>query len=137
MTIISNNEIARAIYLGSKDKNEIEQNIFFKNVLSFLYRRRLLSKSADILKSLKNVINRENNVLEVKVYSKEKLDHVVKKDLAQILKKKYGDKEIIFIESLDEKLLGGLKIEVQDELIDLTLRNKIYKLQEYLTENHE
>ena len=41
--------------------------------------------------------------------------------------------QVIFKEKIDEKLLGGFRIEVNDEVIDLTLKNKIFKLEEYLT----
>ena len=36
-------------------------------------------------------------------------------------------------EILDEKLLGGIRIEINDEIIDLTVKDEIKKLQEYLT----
>jgi len=39
----------------------------------------------------------------------------------------------ITIFKVDEKLLGGFRIEVNDEVIDLTLKNKAEKLQEHLT----
>ena len=52
-----------------------------------------------------------------------------------ILKERYQQKEVILVEVLDEKLLGGFKMEVNDEVIDLTIKNKIGKLQEYLTRN--
>jgi F-type H+-transporting ATPase subunit delta len=137
MATISNNNIARAIYLSSKDKTGQEQETVIKNVINFLVRRKLISRSKDILTSLKAIIYQEQGVLEIKVWSKEKINEENKKDLIQILKKRYGDKKFILQENLDDKLLGGLKIEVNNESIDLTLRNKINKLQEYLIKNHE
>ena len=47
-----------------------------------------------------------------------------------------AERRFIFNEVLDEKLLGGFKIEVNDEIIDLTIKNKLEKLQEYLTRNN-
>ena len=137
MATISNNNIARAIYLSSKNKTDQEQKIFTKNVVSFLFRRKLMSKSKDILTALKKIIYQEQGIIEVKVWSKVKINDEHKRDLTQILKKRYGDKKFIFQENLDEKLLGGLKVEVNNESIDLTLRNKINKLQEHLNKNHE
>ena len=137
MATISNNNIARAIYLSSKDKTGQEQEFVIKNVINFLVRRKLISRSKDILASLKAIIYQEQRVVEVKVWSKEKISEENKKDLIQILKKRYGDKKFILQENLDDKLLGGLKIEINNESIDLTLRNKINKLQEYLIKNHE
>ena len=41
----------------------------------------------------------------------------------------------MLVESLDSKLLGGLKVEVNNEIIDLSIKNKIGKLQKYLTKS--
>ena len=137
MASISNNDIARAIYLTSKDKDSSELGLLFQNVTKFLFRRRLLAKSSEILSSLRKIINQAEGILEVKVWSKNKINDETKKNLIQIFKKRYKDKEVFLQENLDERLLGGLRIEVNNELVDLTLKNKINKLQEYLTSNHE
>ena len=135
MTAISNNNIARAIYLVSKDSKE--ENQFFQKVVRFLVRKRLLSKSKDILLRLNKIINDEEGRILAKVSSSKKLNENTKKEIMQSLSKRYGGKNIILDESLDEKLLGGFKIEANDEVIDLTIKNKLEKLQEYLTRNYE
>lgn len=137
MAVVSNNDIARAIYLVSKDKSKSEQVVIFEKVVKFLFRKRMLSKAPDILLRLKKIINHEEDRMEVKVSSVEKLDHRTKTNLEHLLKKRYAAKEIVFIENLDQKLIGGIKIEVNDEVIDLSMKNKIEKLQEYLIRNHE
>ena len=42
---------------------------------------------------------------------------------------------MVLKESLDAGLLGGFRIEVKDEVIDLTSRNKLRKLQAHLTKS--
>ncbi len=137
MVIISNNNIARAIYLSLKDKSSSEQNIILKNVVQFLYRHKLISKSKEILSIFKKIINQDKGILEVKVWSKTKMNDETKRELTQILQKRYGDKKFVLQENLNEKLLGGFKIEINNEIIDLTLKNKVYKLQEYLIKSYE
>ena len=131
MNTAANDNIAQAIYLASKDANDPE--LFFSGVIQFLVRRKLLPKVPNILLRLEKIINDKRGVVVVKVSSKEKISEKTNKELAQILTKRYSVKEIDLIENIDEKLLGGLKIEMRDEVIDLTLKNKIEKLQEYLT----
>lgn len=133
MATISNNDIAQAIYLSSKDKTGHELAVSLQNVVNFLYRKRLLSKSKDILLRLNQIINKEKGMLFVKISSKEKLHGHEKEDIAHLLKKRYHVHEVLLEEQIDEKLLGGIRIEVDDEIIDLSLRNKVEKLQEYLT----
>jgi F-type H+-transporting ATPase subunit delta len=132
MTVISNNDIARSIYLFLKDEKENNKEGFSK-VVKFLARKRLLSKSKNILARLQNIINAGEGIAQVKISSAKKIKEENKKDISKFLKQRYNAKEIIFNEVLDEKLLGGFKIEVRDEIIDLTIKNKLEKLQEYLT----
>ena len=133
MATVSNNDIARAIYLSSQDKSGKEQAEILSKVTQFLFRRRLLSRSPDILARLDKMIDKSEERIVVNISSKQALHENIKKEIAQILKERYGAKKVILIESIDEKLLGGFKIQVNDEVIDLTIKNKIEKLQEYLT----
>ncbi len=137
MATLSNNDIARAIYLSVKGKIGGEQIDALKSVVSMLSKRRLLHKSSVILDALKKISDEEEGRLEVKVWSKHKIQENDKKELVHWLKEKYGNKEIVLQERIDEGVLGGFKIEIGSELIDLTLRNKIYKLQTYLNKSHE
>ena len=133
MATLSNNDIAHAIYISTKDKNSSEQSQLFSKITKFLYRKRLLSQAPDILSRLDKIIDKENERIVVTISSKESLHENIKKEIAQILKERYGVKKVLLLENLNEKLLGGFKIEVGDEVIDLTLKNKINRLQEYLT----
>ena len=70
--------------------------------------------------------------MEAKVGSVARLKTETKHHLMHSLKKRYDAKDVILNEALDEKLIAGIRIEVGDEVIDLTMRNKIKQLQEYL-----
>lgn len=133
MAAISNNDIARAIYLATKDKSHAEQSALLPKVVQFLRRRRLMSKAPEILRSLKSIINQAEGRIEARVLSVEKIDHKLKTHLEHTLKKRYRAQELVLHEVSDQKLLGGIKVEVNDEVIDLSIKNRIEKLQEYLT----
>ncbi len=132
MTTLSNNDIAQAIYLSTKDKTGHQLSLFLGQVVKFLDRKRLLGKTKDILLRLKKITNQEHGIVEAKVSSVTKLQEETKKKIIHALKKRYEAKEVVLIESLDEKLLGGIRIEANDEIIDASIKNKINKLQEYL-----
>lgn len=135
MATISNNNIAQAIYLELKDKNEKEQSLAFPKIVNFLVKKRLLKNVPDILNRLNKIINKERGVVVARVSSKDHLDEKIKQELKHSLAKRYSAKEIDLILNTDEKLLGGFKVEVGDEVMDLTLKNKVRKLQEYLLES--
>jgi F-type H+-transporting ATPase subunit delta len=135
MATTSNNDIAQAIYLVFKDKSYSEQIPLSKKVVEFLFRRRLLPKSKDILLRLDKIINNEEGIVAAKVLSVEKLDSKTKLYIEQSLQKRYSAKKVILNEIIDRNFLGGFRVEVNDEVIDLTVKNKIGKLQEYLISN--
>ncbi len=137
MATTSNNDIAYAIYSASKGKRKDELPIFFKKVVQFLDERHLLSKSGEIFKKLDEIINLEEDRVVVKVSSVKKLTEKAKKELHQFIEKRYKAKEVLFIEELNDKLLGGVRLEIKDEVIDLTIKNKINKLQEHLIKKYE
>ena len=133
MTSISNNDIARAIYLSSKDKSPSEMHQVHEKVINFLVRRRLISKSSSILLELKKIINSEHGIVPANVFSAHRLHEKKEKNLVHFLKKRYSAKEVALNPVLDKPLLGGMRVEVSDEVIDLTLKNKVEQLQKYLT----
>ncbi len=135
MATTSNNNIAEAIYLELKDKNEKEQLLVFPKIVHFLVKKRLLNKAPDILSHLGKIINKEKGVVVARVSSRDSLSEKINQELKHTLAKRYSAKEIDLILNTDEKLLGGFKIEVDDEVIDLTIKNKVGKLQEYLLES--
>jgi len=132
MTKISNNEIARAIYSLSEGKSLFEQSEISKRAVKFLFRRRLLSKAPEILAQLQKIINKEESRITAKVSSVNELDSRTKTHLEHALKKRYSGREVLWTESIDPMLLGGVKVEVNNEVIDLSIKNRIGKLQEHL-----
>jgi F-type H+-transporting ATPase subunit delta len=124
-------DIATAIYEGTKE-NKDNLSLYYKNVVKFLDKKRLLGKSREILAQLKKILQREEGVVEARILSALELNHNDKQHLIHDLKKRYKAKDVILNEVVDERLLGGVRIEVDDEVIDLSLRGKISKLQKYL-----
>ena len=127
MKAISNNNLARAIYGALKEKSPAEEVALMPKIVEFLARKRLLAKAPDILSRLNKIINTAEGKMAAKVYSAERLSEADKKDISESLSKKYAGKEIILEDSLDEKLIGGIKIEINDEIIDLSIKNRIKK----------
>lgn len=133
MATLSNNDIAHGIYLGTIEKKSQELSLYYKNVVQFLSRKNLLSKSEDILAKLQKIINKEENRIVARVSSVEKITEKNKQHLVSIFKKRYSAQEVTLVENLDKKLLGGMRLEVNDEVIDFSIKNKIGELKEYLT----
>ena len=94
-----------------------------------------MSKAPDILKQLKKIVNESEGIIEAKVSTAKRLGATERYQLIQELKQRYKAKDVTLSEVINEKLLGGLKVEVKDEVIDLTTKGKILKLQTYLMQS--
>lgn len=135
MTTARNNEIARAIYLALKDAHPShfkEKSVLFK-IVEFLNRRRLLGKTSDILSRLTKLINTETGVLEAKIWSTHDLSPKAQEELGSFLKERYETEQVAMFFNIEPKLVGGVKIQVKDEVIDLSIQNKMFQLEKYLT----
>lgn len=133
MATHSYNDIARAIYLNSKDKSGSELTSSLQKSVKFLYRKNLLSKKEDILEKLQEIINESNGIVVAKVWSVKKIESGVRTELLNFLRKHYSAKEVHLEEKIDDKLLGGVRIEINNEVIDLTIKKKISLLKKHLT----
>jgi F-type H+-transporting ATPase subunit delta len=91
-----------------------------------------LSRAPDIILQLEKILYKIENKILVKVTSAEKLSSSEKSELEQFLKKRYEVKEILFKEIVDSRVIGGMKIEIDEEVLDSTIKNRIQKLQEHL-----
>ena len=135
MANISTRTIANAIYEATKGKSGSELDNALKSSIDLLSRRKLLGKSNDILEKLEEIIDQDEGVTKAKVTSKNKLDKKEIEDIEELLKKKYKSKEVQIELKENKELIGGVKIEVKDEIMDFSLKNSINQLQVYLTKN--
>lgn len=123
MSKISIHNIAIAIY---------ESTASPKEVVRFLNKRRLLSKSEEILNELEKVIYKEKGIIKMKVESATELSEHKQKELEHEMREKYGAKHIESEYFENRSLLGGIKIEIGEEVIDTTYKNKLDQLATHL-----
>lgn len=135
MTSISVKNIALAIHESTNGKDGDSLNEAIEKSAKWIKEKNLINKKEQILKILEEVINKENSILKVNISSRNKLDKKFEDEIKEFIKKKYKAKEIILESKEEEKLLGGIKIEIGNDIIDTTLSNKLNQLQTYLTKN--
>ena len=135
MAKISTKNIANAIYASAKDKKGEELSLALCNAVEFLSKKNMLSKAPEILKHLEQIRNADLNIVEAKVLSETPLAKQTADELEIALKKRYKANDVILQLKEDETLLGGIRIEARDEVIDLSLKHKLNQLQNYLLAN--
>ncbi len=132
MATISINNIASAIYESSSGKEGAELDIVMKNAVDIISKKHLISKSKEIINQLQKIVDKDNGVIRAKISSKIKIDPKTVTEIEDFIKKRYKVQNSVLEFETNDKLLGGIKIEIGDEIIDTTLKNKITKLQNYL-----
>ena len=135
MATISTNNIARAIYESSLGKDGAELDVVTRNAVALISQKHLMSKSGEILTELQKILDKSEGIVRAKISSREKIDKKIVDEIEDLIKKRYKAKNTILEFQIDESLLGGIKIETGDEIIDTTLKNKIRKLENYLITN--
>lgn len=132
---ISTKTIAEAIYAGTKDKEGKELSAFLSDTISFLEKNRMLGKYKEVLAHLQILIDKKEKRLRADVTTAEKLTPKLLAELSEVLKHKYKAEEIEIDEHQDESLIAGVKVRIRDEVIDMTLSNKLNQLKTHLTKN--
>jgi F-type H+-transporting ATPase subunit delta len=135
MKIRSTKTIAEALHESTKGKTGANLTLAISNVVEFMDKNNLLGKSKEILAHLQIIIDKEEHVLRAKVNVAEPLTKKMTDELEESLKKRYGAKEVELEITEDINLISGLKVEVNDEVIDLTLSHRLHQLQTHLIKN--
>lgn len=132
---VSVNNLARAIYESSSDKKESELVKLNQGIIELIQEKNMLGKTDQILEALEKIIDEEEGLVRVKVSAKGKISKTITNQIEEFIKERYGAKNVMMSLTEDPKLLGGIKIQIGDEIIDTTLSTKISQLQNYLITN--
>ena len=133
----NSNELVKVLMHPSISKEEKKE--LFKNLLSgkvedyFLYFIYVLVDNERILEleniydTFRMLVDEKKNILNCEVVSKYPLDKNIKEDLIKYLSQKY-QKEIKLKETINDELIGGIKVIVQNEVIDYTIDSTLTNL---------
>jgi F-type H+-transporting ATPase subunit delta len=135
MVSILTKNIAQAIYESSCNKEGALLDVAIMDSATFLKKKNLLGKKEEILKALEDMINKEEGIIKARVTTKSQIEKELEKGIEDFIREKYKAKEVILELKTNKDVLGGIKIEIGDEIIDTTLSSKIHQLQDYLIKN--
>ena len=85
----------------------------------------------DISKNFKELVAKEKNLKNITVASSYRIDKEQLKQIEAALKKRMKA-EVSVVTEIDKSLIGGLKISYDDQVIDLSIKNKLEKLKTQL-----
>src|SRR3989344_2313080 len=129
MAKISSKTIAEAIYEAAKGKSGSDLTTVLLRSAQLLKDKRMLGKSKDILNALQSIIEKKTGVLRMKVTTAKRMESEEIKKLENEIKEKYQVQTVVSEFFEKPELLGGARIEVLDEVLDTTYKNKLRKLE--------
>lgn len=112
--------------------NKVLGNQFSQEFISFIIvilikRCQFLYKK--IFNQFQELVDRHENVSRAKVYSVQKLDQKTLDNIAKLLSERFK-KKIVLIPIIDEKILGGLILQVEDVQIDMSIQHSLEQLKD-------
>ena len=113
-----------------KSENEIQESI--SGFLRILIKNGDMKLKNAVMKRFSEIYNMKNGIVEAEVISKEKINDQTVEKLTEMLKEKYGAKEVVIKSRIDESVKGGIIIRVGDDLMDGSIRKQLDKLKSKL-----
>lgn len=132
MAKISPKNIGEAVYKATEGKSGSELENVLKRIVQILHDKRMLNKSEEILAALQDIIDKEGGIVRAKVTTAKILSNGEKNKLEEEIKGRYKAKKVISEYFEKKELLGGVKVEVADEVLDTTYQNRLQQLEKFL-----
>lgn len=122
-------DINEKISLLKESFSEINNNLV--NFMCVLVEKNRTREILNIFKDFEALYNIHNNIIVANVYSVEKLTKIQILSLQEKLNMKF-DKKIHINNIIDKSLIGGIKIMIDNHVIDYSLKTKIDNLSDEL-----
>ena len=135
MSTIKLNDIARAVYEAEKDASATLRTKINENVVKLLQKHRMIKDSKRLLEKIKKIEDEEEGNLTATVTTSRELAEKSHTDIIHFLKNYYKAEKVEIKSEIDKNVIGGAKIEVGEDVLDLTISNKIHQLQAKLLKN--
>ena len=124
-------------FISNEEKDEIIDKVFkseeeyIKNFIKIIFINKRGNCLIKILNEFIKTCNENLNIKDGVIYSVNKLSNEQIEKIQESLSTRLNCK-VELTNSLDEKLLGGVKVSIEDKIFDGSIKNKLEKLKESL-----
>jgi F-type H+-transporting ATPase subunit delta len=132
---ITARQYAQTLYdlTDGKSNSEVEKSV--ADFARYIYRNRKLKLAGKIIEHFSRIYNSENGIVEAEVVTREKISAETEKKAKHFIKEKFGAKEVVLRNTVDENIKGGIIMKVGDEVVDGSVRGKLGELKKVLISN--
>ncbi len=121
MSAPSRQQLAEAIL---KLSSKVSEKKLTETIAAYLVESRRTGELDAVMREVARLREKQDNVTEVTATSAFKLNDGARKAIKSLM----GRKQLIINEVVDPELLGGVRLETSEELLDLTVRNRLNQL---------
>ncbi|OGI67236.1 hypothetical protein A3A05_02535 [Candidatus Nomurabacteria bacterium RIFCSPLOWO2_01_FULL_41_12] len=132
MAKISPKNIAKAVYDATEGKSGQDLAFTLKRSVVMLHKKRMLGKADEILNALQDIFDKKTGTVRMKVTTAKGIGYGEKNRLEHEVKERFKAQHVKSEFFEDQELLGGMRIEVGDEVLDTTYKNKLHQLERFL-----
>ena len=129
-------ELAQTLLEMTENVSPEEQAKALKDFVQYLARKQSLGDANAIMAEYQSLYNAKHGIVEVTVTAISRLSDTARHELVESLKKKYHAMDVRLTEKVDARVLGGMKIQVGDEVYDSSIQNSLSQLQEVLLNSY-
>lgn len=130
---ITTTQYARTLHESVKNKSQKEISGIISGFVKILSRDNQIRNSGKIIAKFSDIYNKENEIVEAEVVSREALSNMLSNKIKNFVKEKYQAKEVTLNNTIDEKIKGGIVIRVGDELMDASVAKQLRDLKNRLS----
>jgi len=129
---INTNKYAEILKEALGDKNNEESSLIFSNFVKLLAKNNQLRYSSRIINKLKDLYNKESGTIEVEAISKTKLSEEMIDSIGKLFKKNAGVNEVNIENKINEKMLGGIILKTNEEIMDGSVDKQVVEMKKKL-----
>lgn len=129
---INSAQYAKTLYDLTKDKSRSEIDRAVIGLAKILIKKKDTKLVLKIAEKFKEIWNKENEIVEAEITSREKLSEDLLNGIKKFIKEKYKAKEVVFNSQVDKNIKGGFVLKVGDEIIDASLAKNLQELKNKL-----
>ncbi|MDD2655987.1 MAG: ATP synthase F1 subunit delta [Patescibacteria group bacterium] len=125
---ISNKQFAEALYELTIGLNASDLDIVLKNFVGLLAKKHKIKQTNNIIAEFETILKKKQGIVELEVTSARDLDsEIIKK-----IKESFG-KEVFVQEKIDKNLIGGIRVKIEDKILDASVKTQLTNLKKSLT----
>lgn len=87
-----------------------------------------------VIETFEKTYNEKEGIVEAQVTARHRMDKEEQEEILSFIKDLYPGKQINVTDHLDERVVGGCKVQIGDRLFDFTVQNSLAALRKQLTQ---